>query len=132
MKNFITITFLLLTSLLNACDQTTANNAVQNMDVTVLNEKLENGDKLQLLDVRTPAEWSEGTIDGAILINYHSNDFKEKIKVLNKEQPIVVYCASGGRSMKASKLIIDAGYNKVYNLDGGISEWKGKNYPLTK
>ena len=132
MKRLIIITSLLLATLLNACTQTTTDNAVQNINAIDLNEKLKSGDELQLLDVRTPDEWLEGTIARAILINYHSNDFKEKIKALNKEQPIVVYCATGGRSMKASKIIVEAGYQKVYNLDGGISEWKQKNYPVTK
>ncbi|UBM57795.1 rhodanese-like domain-containing protein [Marinilongibacter aquaticus] len=69
----------------------------------------------QLLDVRTPAEWANGKIASSKLIDFKSPDFAEQIKSLDKSKPVFVYCAVGGRSKKASKILGDAGF-KVFNL----------------
>ena len=83
---------------------------------------------IQLLDVRTPEEWQQGTIKGAIKVNFYNSDFEEQaIKKLNKDQPVYIYCKSGGRSKKASELLTKKGF-KTYNLLGGYTEWKLKNH----
>jgi len=74
---------------------------------------------LQIIDVRTPAEWEGGVIDKAIKINIKDADFKSKIALLDKEAPVLVYCKSGGRSAKASAIMEELGFKTVYNLLGG-------------
>lgn len=89
-------------------------------------------DSVQLLDVRTPQEYADGHIDGAININVQSDDFLQLAeKVLSKDSTILVYCRSGRRSMDAAERLSMLGY-KVVNLNGGIIEWKENDLPLTK
>lgn len=88
-------------------------------------------DSVQLLDVRTPQEYAEGHIDGALNINVQSDDFQQMAeKELSKDSTILVYCRSGRRSMNAAQILTDLGY-KVINLKGGIIEWKESGLPVT-
>lgn len=88
-------------------------------------------DSVQLLDVRTPQEYAEGHIDGALNINVQSDDFQRMVeKELSKDSTILVYCRSGRRSMDAAEILTKLGY-KVVNLKGGIIEWKEDGLPVT-
>lgn len=88
-------------------------------------------DSVQLLDVRTPQEYAEGHIDGALNINVQSDDFRQRAeKELSKDSTILVYCRSGRRSMEAAEILTKLGY-KVVNLKGGIIEWEGDGLPVT-
>ncbi len=71
------------------------------------------------VDVRTPEEVADGTIEGAINIDYNAADFIEQFSALDKNQPVYLFCRSGNRSGKATKLLIKAGYNEIYDLKGG-------------
>jgi rhodanese-related sulfurtransferase len=80
-----------------------------------------------IIDVRTPEEFDEGFIKNAINLNiYESSDFVEKIKSFSKNNEYYIYCKSGGRSSAACKIMSQMGFNNVYNLMGGISEWNGE------
>lgn len=79
---------------------------------------------VQLVDVRTPSEYKEGYIQGAININVKDSSFVIKAdSVLDKSIPVAVYCKGGVRSKKAAGKLVDKGY-KVYNLQKGFDEWK--------
>lgn len=86
----------------------------------------------QVLDVRTPEEWAEGTINGAIKINYYDKDFADQLDKLDKTKPVYVYCKVGGRSGGAAKQMKKMGFKQVYNLEGGIKAWDKAGYPKTK
>ncbi len=73
----------------------------------------------QLLDVRTPQEWQAGKIASSNCMNFNDTDFKQQIEKLDKNKPIFVYCAAGGRSGKAAPMLQAAGFKYVYNLTGG-------------
>ena len=75
-----------------------------------------------LLDVRSPEEYKDGHIKGAISMNIEDKNFSEKIKFLKKENNIFVYCAEGGRSREASEILTRAGFPYVYNLNGGYKD----------
>jgi len=104
------------------------------IDVNVAEfQQLISKEKVQLVDVRTPEEFKAGHIKNAILINYMSADFKDKaFKGLDKSKPVLVYCASGGRSAKSAKIYKEAGFTKVYNLLGGFNAWSAKNLEIEK
>ena len=89
-------------------------------------------DGAQLLDVRTPEEWSEGIIEGATLANIYDADFDAKLAKLDKTKPVAVYCKSGGRSGEAMAKMQKMGFKEVYNLKGGIGAWNGANKPTVK
>ena len=83
-----------------------------------------------VLDVRTVAEFTEGHIDGAILIDQGQSDFVEKAKAtLPIDKKIAVYCRSGRRSANAAGKLADIGY-KCVNLKGGIIAWKDAGKPV--
>lgn len=92
-------------------------------------ERLIEDQNVQILDVRTVAEYSEGHIKGSININIFDDRFSSIVdETLNKTQPVAVYCKSGRRSRNAAKMLIKKGFT-VYNLDKGIMNWieLGKN-----
>lgn len=95
-------------------------------------EKVIKTDSVQLLDVRTPQEYAEGHIDGALNINVQSDDFKDDAQgKLSKDSTVLVYCRSGRRSLEAAGILTELGY-KVVNLKGGIMEWTEDGLPVTK
>ena len=80
--------------------------------------------KVQLIDVRTPEEFQEGHIEDAVNIDFFSEDFAVDFEKLNKEQPIYIYCKSGNRSGQAAKKLTDMGFETIYDLKGGFSNYK--------
>lgn len=94
-------------------------------------EKEIKADSVQLLDVRTPQEYADGHIVGAMNINVQSDDFQKIAeKELSKDFTILVYCRSGRRSMDAAEILAGLGYT-VVNLKGGIIEWQDTGMPVT-
>jgi len=78
----------------------------------------------QLLDVRQPSEYEQGHVSGARLIPI--KELPERLGELAPEQPVLVYCAVGGRSRAAAQYLSGQGFNQVYNLSGGIKAWQGR------
>lgn len=76
-----------------------------------------------LLDIRSPQEFEEGHLQDAILLPEYELSNKANIVLPEKQQYIVVYCNSGGRSRKAQKKLRKMGYNNVYNLKGGLENY---------
>ena len=73
-------------------------------------------------------EFSEGFIKDAQNINFYSDTFEEDILELDKTKPVILYCKSGRRSAACSEKLIEAGFVKVYDLEGGITQWKHQGY----
>jgi rhodanese-related sulfurtransferase len=92
--------------------------------------KLKSTNDAVVLDVRTPEEVEDGYIKGAVNVNFRSSDFKEGISKLDKNKTYFVYCAAGGRSSKTADLMVEMGFKKVYNLDGGLDAWKEEKLPV--
>jgi len=81
------------------------------------------GENIQLIDVRTPEEFNGGTIEGAINIDFLASDFETKIEELAKDQPVYLFCKSGGRSGQAKLILAEHGFSEINNLIGGYSQW---------
>ena len=95
-------------------------------------EQLIKDNKIQLVDVRTVAEYSEGHIPGSLNINVMDENFAAAVdELLQKDQPVAVYCKSGRRSRNAAKLLVKKGF-KVYNLDKGILNWIDEGMEIEK
>ena len=77
-----------------------------------------------ILDVRTPAEYAEGHIAGAVNIDFYSSEFEEMVKALDRDDTYFIYCRSGNRSGQARNLMEGLGFAEVYNLSGGINAWQ--------
>lgn len=79
---------------------------------------------IQLIDVRTPREFVDGHIANARNFDYFNQSrFKEEIEKLDKTKPVYLYCRSGNRSQKAAKMLVDSGFEKIYDLKGGFMLW---------
>jgi rhodanese-related sulfurtransferase len=95
----------------------------ENIDVQALKVKIENLGDAIILDVRSEAELEEGFIEGHTMINFNSPDFEEEVEKLDKSKTYYVYCRSGGRSARACELMESLGFEKLYNVLGGINAW---------
>lgn len=121
----------ILTCLLSTLGLTTAcgQQNFENTDVQGFSELVADSNVV-VLDVRTVAEFTEGHIERAILIDQGQSDFIEKAKsTLPIEKKIAVYCRSGRRSANAAGKLADIGY-KCVNLKGGIIAWKDAGKPI--
>lgn len=82
---------------------------------------------VQLLDVRTPREYQEGHIEGALNIDFlNKGAFEAGIKQLDPERPVMLYCRSGRRSAKAAEQLEALGFREVHDLRGGYQAWPHK------
>ena len=81
--------------------------------------------QIQIVDARTPQEFREGHIPGAVNIDINDKDFIRNAGSLDKARPVAVYCRSGRRSKIAAEKLVSIGFN-VTELDGGIMTWEGE------
>lgn len=88
--------------------------------------------KAQLIDVRTNAEFQSGHLANAQNIDISSEDFEKKISTFDKTTPVFVYCLSGGRSQKATEVLLKNGFTTVYDLKGGMMKWRSAGLPEVK
>ena len=76
-----------------------------------------------VVDVRTPAEFAQGHLPGAVNIDVSSPDFTQQLTALDPAAPYAVYCRSGNRSAAALAQMAAAGFTAAYHLDGGVGAW---------
>ena len=85
-----------------------------------------------ILDVRTPKEFSKGHIEGAVNLDFYSEDFWEQLEKKDKKNKYLVCCGSGVRGVKTLAIMQDLGFTNIYNILGGITMWKAMDLPLTE
>ncbi|MBE8540131.1 rhodanese-like domain-containing protein [Geoglobus acetivorans] len=85
-----------------------------------------------IIDVRTPQEYSQMHIDGAINIDFYSPKFRDELNGLDKSKTYLIYCRTGHRSGEALKIMDELGFEHVYEMEGGIMQWMAKGYPVIK
>lgn len=138
MKKYLSLSAIICLSIL-ACQPTTQEKKTQEktqqeqpaVNVAVVEqvsaiefaERLTQNENAQLIDVRTPDEFNQGSIPNAINSNFLDGSFKEYITELDPGETVFVFCASGGRSGKASKLLEKAGFTSIVDLEGGYTAW---------
>lgn len=123
MKKLPYILSVILLSILYSCQKNTVVTPVTYEELTtVIHEN-----NYLLIDVRTPEEFEENAIPGAILIPIENENFIERIETFDKNQPIYLYCRTGNRSSRAADLLVQLGFTQVYNYTGGMEEWQEKN-----
>jgi rhodanese-related sulfurtransferase len=83
-----------------------------------------------ILDVRTQEEFRSGHIAKAIMIDIYLPDFKNKISELDRNKKYLVYCRTARRSAEAARLMKDLGFREVYDMAGGITQWKTEGLPI--
>lgn len=84
----------------------------------------------QLLDVRTAGEYRQVHMSNALQADWtKQEEFAERVKYLDKNKPVLIYCASGGRSGQAGQWMVQQGFKKVDNLAGGMIAWRQAGLP---
>jgi adenylyltransferase/sulfurtransferase len=92
---------------------------------TELKQKLDNGENVQLIDVRQPDEHAFAKIEGAKLIPL--GDVMRRMDEIDESRETVIHCKAGGRSAKAIEFLQKAGFKgKLSNLKGGITAWSNE------
>lgn len=94
------------------------------IDQSTWESKISETETPQIIDVRTPEEYSEGHLDNALNIDFYSPEFKSLVSELDKDRPVFVYCRSGGRSAKACDIMEAEGFQTLFDLKGGYLAWK--------
>lgn len=85
-----------------------------------------------LLDVRTPEEFAEFRLAGAVNMDYNAAGFANEVASLDKTKPVYVYCLAGGRSTSAAKLLKEKGFQQIYELEGGLLAWNNAKLPVVQ
>lgn len=120
MKKFILLTGLLM-ALISCNAQNAGTPSFSNMDPAEFQKAFANEESPVLLDVRTPGEFNQGNIKGALNMDFYGANFQEQLKKLPKDKTIYVYCASGNRSAKAARMLSEMGY-KTVNATAGYGQ----------
>ena len=96
----------------------------------LIQNNLENKDFI-IVDVRTKKEFQNGYIENAMNIDYHADNFSDLIEKLERNKTYLIYCRSGGRSGSALRIMDKMGFEEVYNMTGGITQWQEEGFPIT-
>ena len=101
------------------------------IDANEFCEKMRSKDTV-LVDIRTPVEFNDLRIEGAVNIDYYRKDFLENISKLDKNRTILLYCRSGNRSYNAINKMRKMGFSNSFHLKGGIIDWINNKKPVIK
>lgn len=98
---------------------------IREISVSELNQKLNHGEDIQLIDVRTVEEYAEFHLNSSFI---PINTLQENIHLINTDKPVIIYCEKGSRSATAIKILQEKyRFSNLYNLQGGLQAWKAKN-----
>ncbi|BCA96194.1 sulfurtransferase [Legionella antarctica] len=103
---------------------------IKTIDVHELKNKMDGQQDLCLIDVRELEEWQAVRIPGAHHIPKDTISANIETKVSDKKHPVYLHCRGGVRSLHAAQSLIDMGYQEVYSVNGGITEWAMFGYPV--
>ena len=134
MKNLLFIIALILTFSFQSCKDATANTSTTD-EIEVISpqqvyDAVHDSESIQLIDVRTKEEYSTSHLKGAQNICVTDANFNEKVKTLDKNLPVYVYCKKGVRSANAAEKLKKMGFTKVYDMEGGILLWEENNLEI--
>jgi rhodanese-related sulfurtransferase len=129
MKRLITILSIMMLLMATSCKEETNKGEIKLVTAEEMHTLLQQKD-VQLVDVRTPDEYQVGHIKNSQNIDFNSPTFDDDISKLDKTKPVMLYCKGGGRSAKCSQKLLDAGFIKIYDLEGGITQWTFKGLDI--
>jgi len=103
---------------------------VKEIDATALKEMIDKDEEIQLLDVRSQAEFAQGIIPGGEFVPLHAIPLK--MNDLDKNKTIVFYCRSGARSAQACSYVQQNAGIEALNLRGGIISWYQSGFEIVQ
>jgi rhodanese-related sulfurtransferase len=109
-----------------------ARSRIKETNVDEVKQKLDNGEKFMLVDVREESEFAKDHLPGAIHLGKGviERDIEARMPDLNT--PLILYCGGGFRSALAADNLQKMGYTNVISMDGGVRGWREKKYPMTR
>ena len=119
-KRFVGVAIIAGALILTGCSS--SKGAITNMNSSDFSNKIKQSGVV-ILDVRTPSEFSAGHIQGAMNIDVEASSFSSEIAKLDKSKTFAVYCHSGRRSGIATATMARAGFEHLFNLQNGLSDW---------
>ncbi len=108
-----------------------AKKKIRETTVDEVKARLDRGEKLCLVDVREENEWAKDHLPGAIHLGKGVIERDIETRLPDTGAEIILYCGGGFRSALAAENLQRMGYTNVLSMDGGIRDWRNKNYPLT-
>jgi len=109
-----------------------AKSRVKETTVDEVKQKLDHGDKVLLVDVREESEFAKDHLPGAIHLGKGVIERDIEARVPDVKTPMILYCGGGFRSAMAADNLQKMGYTNVISMDGGVRQWREKNYPMTR
>ena len=108
-----------------------ARNVVPGEAQTLIRENAGNRNFV-ILDVRTPGEFAQGHLGGAVLVDYRFPRFREEMAGQDRTKTYLVYCRTGNRSALALGVMRELGFQSYYHLVGGIKRWLEEGLPAVR
>lgn len=133
------ILLLLLLFFLSGCISNIENNSIPETqivnDITVdeayvLIQNNNENQNFIILDIRTKEEYEDEHIQDSIMIDFYSDSFEKELDELDKNKTYLIYCRTGRRTGLTLDIMEELGFLEVYNMAGGITQWKTKGYPI--
>lgn len=112
-----------------SCQVTGQQSNAQELAPKQFQEQIVSNPDVQILDVRTPKEFSGGHLENALNADWMGKTFDQDIRTLDKTKPVYVYCLSGGRSSEAARKLKSLGFTEVHDMKGGMLAWRAANLP---
>jgi rhodanese-related sulfurtransferase len=109
-----------------------AKSRVKETTVDEVKQKLDDREKVLLVDVREESEFARDHLPGAIHLGKGVIERDVEKRVPDVNTPMILYCGGGFRSAMAADNLQKMGYTNVLSMDGGVREWREKNYPMTR
>ncbi len=109
-----------------------SNEKIQSISVDELEQAMRPYANLQVVDLRSPEDYLEAHLPGAVNIDLNSPTFEKELAGLNPELPIYLYCANGLSSAEAIKKMAKKPFPKIYDVTGGYGAWSGAGKKLSQ
>ena len=138
LKNFmvlaLSVSLVIGVTLTGGCvrDETATIENVTPQEAFTLIQNNQNNPDFVIIDVRTPEEFDGEHIENATNIDFYSEALRDELNKLDKNKTYLIYCAVGGRSGSALDIMAELNFKEVYNMSGGINQWKAEGLPTVK
>jgi rhodanese-related sulfurtransferase len=109
-----------------------AKSRIKETDVDEVKSRLDRGEKFLLVDVREESEFAKDHLPGAIHLGKGVIERDVEARIPDLNTPVVLYCGGGFRSALAADTLQKMGYSSVLSMDGGVRDWREKQFPMTR
>ena len=106
--------------------------SVKHHDASAAADLLKKNSDVVILDIRTPDEFAEGHIQGALNIDFRGASFRDELDKLDRGKTYLVHCRSGGRSTQSLAVFEELGFTGIIHLDGGFNAWQAAGNGFVK